>query len=191
MAIRKVNAITGRGCAEAQEASRDGQLPASGLHGTAATGGERDGIRQRNTSAPNAPDATPAPAQNHGSRVGSGEAGPEALSTSSLPIIWSHPDVGISAELDADQRVLLDRITSLGPERRPADHGRTSGQINRGGVHTDKKRMSGMPLRFLAAGAVQPAVDSPASAKAAGSLIFSIPDGCARPSLGAARRRSA
>ena len=34
-----------------------------------------------------APDATPLPAQNHGSRAGSGQAGPEALSTSSLPNI--------------------------------------------------------------------------------------------------------
>src|SRR6266487_5753559 len=34
-----------------------------------------------------APDATPAPPQNHASRAGSGEAGPEALSTSSLPNI--------------------------------------------------------------------------------------------------------
>jgi hypothetical protein len=34
VAIRKVNAITGAGCPEAQEASRDRQLPASGIHGT-------------------------------------------------------------------------------------------------------------------------------------------------------------
>src|SRR5437773_5570144 len=33
-----------------------------------------------------APDPTPTPGQNHAGTAGSGEAGPEALSTSSLPI---------------------------------------------------------------------------------------------------------
>src|SRR5437016_13394352 len=36
-----------------------------------------------------APDPTPTPGQNHAGTAGSGEAGPEALSTSSLPIIRS------------------------------------------------------------------------------------------------------
>jgi hypothetical protein len=49
VAIRKVNAITGRDCAEAQQASRGRQLSASGIRASAATGGERDGMRQRNT----------------------------------------------------------------------------------------------------------------------------------------------
>jgi hypothetical protein len=147
MAIRKVNAITGRGCPEAQEASRDGQLPASGLHGTAATGGERDGIRQRNTSTPNADYLVP-PRCGHLGRAG----------YRSMCSVGSHnqPRAGASPHRSRPD------VRSDQPRR----------------VHTDKKRMSGMPLRFLAAGAVQPAVDSPASAKAAGSLIFSIPDGC-------------
>ena len=34
VAIRKVNAITRRGCAEAHEASPDGQLSARGIHST-------------------------------------------------------------------------------------------------------------------------------------------------------------
>ncbi len=45
MAIRKVNAITGPGCAEAQ----DGQLSASGIRASAAPEGEHKGVRQRNT----------------------------------------------------------------------------------------------------------------------------------------------
>jgi hypothetical protein len=49
VAIRKVNAITGRGCAEAQEASRDSQLSASGIQASAATQGERNGVHRRNT----------------------------------------------------------------------------------------------------------------------------------------------
>ena len=49
MAIREVNAITRRGCAEAEEASRGRQLPASGIRAPAATESEHDGIRQRNT----------------------------------------------------------------------------------------------------------------------------------------------
>jgi len=48
MAIRKVNAITGLGCAEAQEASA-GQLSASGIRASAAPESEHDGMRQRNT----------------------------------------------------------------------------------------------------------------------------------------------
>ncbi len=48
MAIRKVNAITGLGCAEAQEASA-GQLSASGIRASAARESEHDGMRQRNT----------------------------------------------------------------------------------------------------------------------------------------------
>ncbi len=50
MAIRKVNVITGPGCAEAQEASYGG--PAASKRDTgrlAATESEHDGIRQRNT----------------------------------------------------------------------------------------------------------------------------------------------
>jgi hypothetical protein len=45
MAIRKVNAITRPGCAEAQ----DGQLSASGIRASAAPEGEHKGVRQRNT----------------------------------------------------------------------------------------------------------------------------------------------
>jgi hypothetical protein len=50
VAIRSVNAITGAGCVQAQEASRDRQLPASGIvTAPAATQGERNGKRQHNT----------------------------------------------------------------------------------------------------------------------------------------------
>jgi hypothetical protein len=48
-AIRKVNAITGLDCAEAQQASRGRQLSASGIRASEATDGERDGMPQRNT----------------------------------------------------------------------------------------------------------------------------------------------